>query len=393
VWPPNGTSGRWQSSPETLIREFAYRVLGWTDPRIRTHGVIALGPGDDPVASRAYEVTPHCLDNAVCLDTPPLFVLVADADGAWSVVSVSQPRLSIDVFPGDTLAAGYRLEFDLDLPANVAAHVGITAESDCWTAHAYEVGLESGPFELAVPVGDDPSCDDVGTGYVFAYATDDATVPVGDPFLEAAAIEYPWLTVIPIRLQAKDEGAATQADAPVVSCGGYAGTAAPEEGLIAQRDGVHVGVDTIVPIDGLEVDGVRYDAAGELVLPLAPGIHQVACVFAGVEPEPTNVMVFDRLNVYEDPTLHCLAPHVSRDATSVSGPRSWEYMLVWAADPANAPSVSSDVRTMFVGYPEGDVQRSIGYFSDPGAFLIARLDVVRNGEQEWTVTPVACPPK
>jgi hypothetical protein len=41
----------------------------------------------------------------------------------------------------------------------------------------------------------------MGAGYVFAYAQDDTTVPVGDPLLEPAAIEYPWLTIIPLYVE------------------------------------------------------------------------------------------------------------------------------------------------------------------------------------------------
>jgi hypothetical protein len=48
---------------------------------------------------------------------------------------------------------------------------------------------------------DDPACSDVGAGYVFAYVTDEITVPVGDPLHEAAPIEYPWLSIVPVYLQ------------------------------------------------------------------------------------------------------------------------------------------------------------------------------------------------
>ena len=101
------------------------------------------------------------------------------------------------------LPAGSQVRFDLDLPEDRSAHAGLVASNGCREASGYTVGLAAGTVTLPVPEAgsDEPPCGMVAAGYLFVYTTDDTTVPVGDPLLEAAAIEYPWLTMLPVEVQ------------------------------------------------------------------------------------------------------------------------------------------------------------------------------------------------
>jgi hypothetical protein len=195
VWPESPTSGEtaeqaqsrvdaggdlWRLDPEQVVDRFARVVLGWGDPSV-------VRVGEDAYTLTHQEVS------------PPLEVLVAQParqgdGGIWSVAQVSHPDLSIEV-AADSAA------FDLTVSSDRSAHVGLVATNGCRDATSFELALGSGPFRLSFPdpTADDPACSDVGAGYVFAYVTDDTTVPVGDPLFEAAAIEYPWLTIVPVQ--------------------------------------------------------------------------------------------------------------------------------------------------------------------------------------------------
>jgi hypothetical protein len=189
VWPPNedhdaaqASPDAWRLDPVKVIDRFARSVLGWGEPVVEETGPgsFLLGRGvDEEIELRVAVAQPATVGEG----------------GIWSIQSVAHPEMVISV--GETSAA-----FDIAIADDRAAHVGVTASNGCRDASAYEVGLGAGTFELPFPepVADDPACPDVGAGYVFVYAMDDTTVPTGDPLLEAAAIEYPWLTVLPIEL-------------------------------------------------------------------------------------------------------------------------------------------------------------------------------------------------
>ena len=155
---------------------------------IRSFGVQPCGPGSDCGEVLSDEHLTVYVDQ----------VATVGATGVWSVVGVTSPDLGIDV-PEVALDGG-TVGFDIRVPGYRSAHVGLIATNGCAEASAYEVALDTGRFDFPVPApaADDPSCDDIGGGYVFAYATDDTTVPVGDPLLEAAAIEQPWLSIVPV---------------------------------------------------------------------------------------------------------------------------------------------------------------------------------------------------
>jgi hypothetical protein len=60
----------------------------------------------------------------------------------------------------------------------------------------------SGDYTLPVPEQNDPACTGDRAGYVFAFTTDETTVPVEDPLREAGAVEAPGLTVVPVVIAA-----------------------------------------------------------------------------------------------------------------------------------------------------------------------------------------------
>ena len=64
--------------------------------------------------------------------------------------------------------------------------------------------LTSGDYTLPIPEQNDPACTGDRAGYVFAFTTDETTVPVEDPLREAGAVEAPGLTVVPIVIAAPD---------------------------------------------------------------------------------------------------------------------------------------------------------------------------------------------
>jgi hypothetical protein len=391
VWPSAETGDEpWRSSPEEVIQRFAYMVLGWSTPQI-----VAV--------DGAYEMRPEvCPDAARCV-APLTLTTVEAAPGLWSVQSVTHPELAIEVGladPAVALTAGSMVRFDLSLADDRAGHIGMVASNGCREATAFEIGLDSGIHRLELPAytADDQDCDDMGTGYLFAYAMDDTTVPTGDPLREAAAIEYPWLTVIPIYLEMEEpDASATATSEPpylpetlTVGCGSV-GTEVPVSVVAAGPMGV--ALEFVDEIDGqtLRVDRHVIVSERHVVLDLAPGIHEVSCEIGNeVTSTPVSFEVVDIEGYWTDPSVDC-APPASVDETHVTGPTSWEDMLIWAVEPSSQPEGFPEVRARFVGYPESDPERIIGMFHDPGDQLIRRLNVVRVGSESWDVEFVTCP--
>jgi hypothetical protein len=193
----------WRLDPEEVARRFAEVVLAWDAPDV---AVSVMDPADGDV--RAYVVSPVSGPHA---DLPPIEVSVVqplrggDA-GIWGVYAVTSEPLGIDVpvtSPTTALTAGSAIDLRLSLPDARAGHAGLVASNDCSESAAFAPALTSGAASLEVPPTEDvpESCGAVGAGYAFIYAMDDTTVAVGDPLLEAAAIEYPWLTMLPVYVQ------------------------------------------------------------------------------------------------------------------------------------------------------------------------------------------------
>ena len=227
VWPENGINGasardvqiavdagdadlQWRTDPNEVVDRFGFAVLG-------RH----MAPADEGTSStiRAWPCPPGERPGGFSCDAvvgdPLSFSLVQPArtgdGGIWSIASVTSQPLSILAETGTTatLPAGGDVGFDLSL-YGAGGHIGIVASNGCRTVSAGDDVVVDGQHILTLPGAEpaDPSCVSVGSGYVFAYATDDTTLPTPDPINEPTAIEYPWITIAPISLEMDDEGSA-----------------------------------------------------------------------------------------------------------------------------------------------------------------------------------------
>jgi hypothetical protein len=227
VWPENPVRGpspddtqaavdggdeslAWRLDPELVAERFAREFLAWNEVSvIHVWGEPVLV--DAPSRMLPIAITP-CDRCGIDFEGSPLFLWLvqpaAEGDaGIWSVASARTELIEIDVaLDASDLEGGAEIEIDLKLPKSRSAHIGLVARNGCDEITAFEPGRTSGRHTVTVPepgsASDvDPGCGEMGAGYVFAYAQDDTTVPVGDPLLEPAAIEYPWLTIIPLYVE------------------------------------------------------------------------------------------------------------------------------------------------------------------------------------------------
>jgi hypothetical protein len=186
----------WRLEPEQVVARFLGTVLAWERPDVWPDG------------PRGYWASPRCPGLRECagieivVDQP----MRRGADGVWSVVSVTGASLQIRGLPegATALPAGSRITLDARaLPDGRSGHAGLVSSNGCRESSEFEVSLHAGASTLRVPDAgsDDPRCGAVGAGYLFVYAMDDTTVPIGDPLLEAAAIERPWLTMLPVQVE------------------------------------------------------------------------------------------------------------------------------------------------------------------------------------------------
>lgn len=237
----------WRLDPVKVIDRFARSVLGWSDAVVTPTdpGSYSLGRGgDDETELRVAVAQP-----------------VTSGDGGiWSLQSVAHPDLVVSV--GEASAV-----FDLTIAEDRAAHVGVSAANDCRQESAFEVGLDAGRSELSFPAPepDDPGCADVGAGYVFAYVMDDTTVPTGDPLLEAAAIEYPWLTLLPLALTMETASVNPASAGITIVCSDSVVAIEGTDVVAAQADGVHLVLDNRTDERmSIGFDAVRADASAEV---------------------------------------------------------------------------------------------------------------------------------
>ena len=234
VWPENPVTGhtadpamlqrfvdrgddglQWRTDPDEVVRRFAAVVLGWSDATLLERDI------ETDSGIRSYDIAP-CPPGTLCkLEGPtPRLWLVQPASqgdgGIWSVMRVTNVGLSV-ALPASSpapIAPGTEIRFELEVPSDRRVHVGIVAANGCDPVGEFSAGLSSGQATLQVPetaVGE--GCADVAVGYAFAYAQDDTMVPVGDPLLEAGAIAYPWLTILPVSI---DLRAASASPTPAI---------------------------------------------------------------------------------------------------------------------------------------------------------------------------------
>ena len=193
---------QWRTDPEEVVRRFAAVVLGWSDVTAIARDVEAVPTEGVAV----FDITP-CPPASVCdLEGPaPTVYLVQPASsgvgGIWSVQRVRTDGLWIRFqrWNDPSLSAGRQLAFEAELPVGTDAHIGVVASNGCRIVQAFDPGRSSGTSFLEVPTTSvEDGCSDAAVGYAFTYAQASTTVPVGDPLLESATIDPPYLTIAPV---------------------------------------------------------------------------------------------------------------------------------------------------------------------------------------------------
>jgi hypothetical protein len=280
------------------------------------------------------------------------------------------------------LMGGSEITFDLTLPADRTAHLGMVAANDCAQIAAAAIGLESGPATLTIPEAgrDDPNCSNIGAGYVYVYAMDDTTEPAeADPISMPAAIELPYLTVVPIFVQTESGETATTTPEPsaepdvlAVSCYGDPTTQLDATEVAAAPDGVHLLVRSTVSYVEVQIDDdfIRIeDSPRELVLDLAPGEHGVQCIAPGADQvwDPIPFEVVDPNGYWLDPSVDCAPPadivDLDADVITVEGDPRGELLAVGES------LFSEEGEATIGGYPESLPDRSVIMLNEDGSVI------------------------
>jgi len=372
VWPGDDATGAWRQSAEGVAKRFGQSVLGWADPALED--VTGFDDSPQPQPDRIYlahemacPATARCPSLTIALDQ--------GSDGRWSVVEVLQPDMSLTI-PGIgpmTTLSGGAVPFDISITDDRRANVGLVATNGCRQVTSFKLGLGSDPYEMPVPepATDDPACSDIGAGYVFVYVTDEITVPVGDPLHEAARIEYPWLTIVPVYVQMESPSPERTLS---ISCAADGTLNLSSSTVAASPDGVHVHIDgerglvfrvdahQYAPIDVLPVDRVLW---------LEPGSHEVTCRSAGdLTEEPLPFVVIDPNGFWTHPWITC------DDGVGVDG---GSERIEAAGDPADELLAAGEriLRAVtqapgsfvFGAYPASADDRRVVLVSDDGSTL------------------------
>ena len=195
---------QWRLDPEQVAERFGLEFLYWSDAD--AHSI-------EPFEDGLRAVLTPCEQAEACRPIGELQLWLrqpvrAGSGGIWSVAAVVSDQLTIGIPVADpdvalTGASSIGIDVELEPDSATSAHIGFAAANGCSGAGSGTPALSTGHHELTLPEPGPPteSCGSMGAGYVFAYVTDDTTIPVGDPLVEPAAIEYPWLTVVPFFLE------------------------------------------------------------------------------------------------------------------------------------------------------------------------------------------------
>ena len=194
----------WRLDPRSVVERFGAEVLGWSEMTIIERDIETdLAP-----EVRVYDINP-CPPDAICdmaVPNPALWLVqpVTQGDrGIWSVARVETSRLWITrpVLDEGSIPSGTSLRYELEFSDDLAVHVGVVASNGCDSIGELRTDVPPGTVILPVPDGTvAEGCGPIAAGYAFAYAQNETTVPVGDPLLEAAAIEWPYMTIVPVRI-------------------------------------------------------------------------------------------------------------------------------------------------------------------------------------------------
>lgn len=199
----DGGKDGWRLHPDEVVARFAQSVFGWVDILIE-EGADPHGAG--PATYRIRSDCDACGDDEEWVEVS-LDRLLGERPGTvWSVVAVTSPRLHLPVEAGDTVVAGERLPFGLDLARDRHAavgtryvqRIGVEPSGDCGEGFAGEAAVTGSSVEVTAPdpLYGDETCTSAA-GYVFAYTTPRLTVQTGDPLLEPAYVAD--LSIVPVR--------------------------------------------------------------------------------------------------------------------------------------------------------------------------------------------------
>jgi hypothetical protein len=413
VWPENPVRGEtpesvqaavdagdeslaWRLDPEKVAFHYARSFLAWDDPLVEEQGIGTTTP--------VYVISP-CGPTVDCttLGASPTLALTLvqpvtnDGHGIWSVTAVRSEPLRIDLQSEDdvpTLAFDSSVPLDAELPDYRSAHAGIVVANGCEEAFEFEANIPASAT-LPVPAAEnlDPSCGRVGAGYAFIYAMDDTTEPTGDPLLEAAAIEFPWLTIVPVYVEMQPGDTVTATPSPVrdalgIMCSTDGSLSLSATVVAATTAGVVVSTGAEYPYYVRFDKDERYGAGdyATLSLSLPPGTHEVRCIRREGEivSDPAVFEVVDPNGYWVDPELDC----DSRSGTDYdAGPltiegdpsdallASGESLIRGVADVSEAGSF------VFGGYPESRGSRWV-VLQGPDGSVVARIEFTQSG-QDW----------
>jgi hypothetical protein len=297
---------QWRLDPKEVATQFATNVIGRPEVMLTrisfgsdTKGVVF---GLDPCGPGRY---------CPFIDHPQYIWVRQPAregpDGVWDVAGAWVGTLDVgidhDLGPAiDALVAGGALEMDLTGRSDEIVTAGFHMRNGCATfgdtaQQGVDPGLGTGVYSVSLPgqlgPGDDGyGCGSTAAGYAFAYTVPGLTVPVGDPFQEAAGIVAITAMPLLVDLYGVDSQPPTPShsvDAPVdrltIACGDSGATVIGSSEVIAQPDGAHVVFDSKTSgVSSLTLPGMGSTGrpgSDELVVDAPPGPQTASCQTAG----------------------------------------------------------------------------------------------------------------
>jgi hypothetical protein len=400
---------RWRTDPEEVAVRFGLNVIGWQSVGIRP---VSYGPD---VPGRVYEVSEACTEATPCPHDHQQYVWLRQpartgSDGVWDVAGAWADTLDVGIghqlnVATDTLVATGELNMDLGVPGDQTVIVGFNARNGCSSfdsvaQQGVDQGLGNGSYSLSLPdrveSGDEGyGCGNPAAGYAFAYTVPKLTVPVGDPFREAAGIVA--VTAMPMLLDLQWSGSATPSPTAdvtgpvgqlVIACDDAGARIVGSSEVIAKPDGAHLLFQpTTNGSSSLWVPGIGssgQDGTNEMVVDAPPGPHTASCQTAG---HTIGSATFTIVNPNGDwiPT-----PSFSGTTCSTANwedaPPPPEY-----ADPVEAAKNKLGSRSQpgdeldVVGYPEAAESRTVALVRD--GVTVASVEIAR-GDSGWFASAV-----
>ena len=329
----------WRTDPIEVARRFATEKLLWPETSVD----LEFGEGADPDEAVARSSVPpgascdQFVTEAECPTSPTTVTLrrSGGSGGVWNVVRAHGADLDLPLVAGDVVSSGTWITVPTSLPEGEKMSMGIQFLTAC-DRQGFDdnVAVTDGQLELyvsAVPEG----C----TGYVYAMAppTGVGAVAIGSFLFSDAeatpAIDYlvQEIAAVPVRF-VND----TPTEVAEFACDGTGSIAPTDSAVIAQPDGVHVGVTASgdLPVSfsvgDLGGDGAEPGERTETVWQLAPGESAISCSVES--PEFGGVASAASLNVV-DPNGYFVPAELSCASVVGQIPEYGEGARGFAGDP------------------------------------------------------------